>query len=146
MNHPRIVHLCNVKNNVNFETGTINSKQELWPKNPKKTSKTVLKTKSVYTRMMFFFRCQFWTCFKNGGDYEIYYEIFVQNIASKRKCCDIGIMIFLFRVNFQTFKKMLVKPNFYVPNKIVYEEKNTLMFLVEYHFFFPSINSTCSQP
>ena len=41
---------------------------------------------------------------------------------------------------------MLVKPNFYVPNKVVYEEKNTLMFLVEYQFSFLSINSTCSQP
>ena len=35
------------KNNVNFETGTINSKRELWPKNLEKTSKTVLKMKSV---------------------------------------------------------------------------------------------------
>lgn len=74
------------ENNVNFDTGTINSKRELCLKNPKKTSKTVLKRKSVYTRMMFlFFRRQFWTCFKIGSDYKIYYEIFVQNIASKWK-------------------------------------------------------------
>jgi len=47
-------------NNVNFEIGTINSKQELWQKNPEKTSKTVLKMKSVYTGMMIlFFRGQF---------------------------------------------------------------------------------------
>jgi len=46
--------------NVNFEMGTINLKRELWPKNPKKTSKTVLKMKSVYTGTMFlFFRHQF---------------------------------------------------------------------------------------
>ena len=75
------------KNNVNFETGTINSKRELWPKNPKKTTKTVLKTKSVYTgTKVFFFRCQFCGCFKNGSDYEIFYEIFLQNIASEKKC------------------------------------------------------------
>jgi len=42
-------------NNVNFEMGTINSKRELWPKNPKKTWKTVLKMKSVYIGMMIFF-------------------------------------------------------------------------------------------
>ena len=73
-------------NNVNFKIGTINTKRELYPKYPKNTSKTVLKTKSVYTRMMFLsFRHQFWTCFKNGSDYEIYYEIFMQNIDSKWK-------------------------------------------------------------
>ena len=47
-------------NNVNFEMGTINSKRELWPKNPEKTSKTVQKMKSVYTgTMILFFRGQF---------------------------------------------------------------------------------------
>ena len=74
-------------NNVNFETGTINSKRELWPKNPKKTTKTVLKTKSVYSGMMFFFLgVNFVTVLKNGSDYEIFYKIFLQNIASERKC------------------------------------------------------------
>ena len=92
-------------NNVNFETGTINSKRELWPKNPKKTTKTVLKTKSVYTgTMFFFFRCRFCGCFKNGSDYEIYYEIFVQNIASKRKCWYWNNDFFLGSI-FKLFKK-----------------------------------------
>jgi len=47
-------------NNVNFETRTISSKWELWPKNLEKTSKTVPKTKSVYTgTMIFVFNGQF---------------------------------------------------------------------------------------
>ena len=49
-----------ITNNVNFETGTINSKWELWPKNPEKHKKTVLKMKSVYTgTMILFFTGQF---------------------------------------------------------------------------------------
>ena len=57
--------------------------------------------KSVYTgTMILFFRGQFWTCFKNGSDYKIYYEIFVQNIASKRKWWYWN-NDFFFRVNFQ---------------------------------------------
>ena len=35
--------------------GTINSKRELWPKNPEKTSKTMLKTKSVDAEITPFF-------------------------------------------------------------------------------------------
>ena len=100
------INIDSDENNVNFETGTINSKQELWPKNPEKTSKTVLKMKSVYIGMMIlFFRGQFWTCFKNGSDYEIYYKIFVQNIASKRKSDDTGTMIFFLGSIFKLIKK-----------------------------------------
>ena len=69
----------------------------------------------------------------------------MQNIASKRKSDDTRTMIFFYG-QFSNILKMLVKSNFYVPNKAVYEEKNTLMFLVEYHFYFLSINSTCFQP
>ena len=69
---------------------------------------------------------------------------FLTNIASKRKSDNTRTMIF-FKVNFQKILKTPVKPNFYVPNKAVYEEKNTLMFLIEYHFSFLSINSTCFQ-
>jgi len=59
--------------NVNFEMGTINSKRELWQKNPKKTSKTVLKTKSVDAGITpFFFLGKFSTCFKNGGENQFF--------------------------------------------------------------------------
>lgn len=59
--------------------GTINSKWELWPENAKRTWKTVLKTKSVYTRMMVFFKVQFWTRFNNGSEN----EFSMQNCAKK---------------------------------------------------------------
>jgi len=56
--------------------------------------------KSVYTgTMILFFRGQFWTCFKNESDY----EIFMQNIASKWKWWYWNNDLFIFRVNFQTF-------------------------------------------
>ena len=62
-----------LSNNVNFETGTINSKRELWPKNPEKTSKTVLKVKTVDVGITpFLFLGKFSTCFKNGGENQFF--------------------------------------------------------------------------
>ena len=53
--HHFLINCQETMNNVNFEMRTINSKQELWPKKPKKTSKTMLKTKSVNAGITPFF-------------------------------------------------------------------------------------------
>ena len=59
--------------NYKLKTRTLTKKPRKNIKNSAKNEKSV------------FFRRQFWTCFKNGSDYEIYYEIFVKIIASKWK-------------------------------------------------------------
>ena len=49
-----------IDNNVNFETGTINSKRELWPKNPKKNHKNSAQNeKCVYWNDVFFLGVNF---------------------------------------------------------------------------------------
>ena len=80
-------HLIYALNNVNFETGTINSKRELWPKNPKKSSKTVLKTKSVDARITtIFFLGKFSTCFKNGGENQFFVQKLSKKHPQNKKC------------------------------------------------------------
>jgi len=101
------INIDSDENNVNFETGTINSKQELWPKNPEKTSKTVLKNeKCVYWNDDFnFLGVNFEHVLKMAVTTKIYYKIFVQNIASKRKSDDTGTMIFFLGSIFKLIKK-----------------------------------------
>ena len=66
--------------NYKLKTGTLAQKPQ---KNHKNSAQN---EKCVFWNDVFFLGVNFATVLKNGSDYEIFYEIFLQNIASERKC------------------------------------------------------------